>query len=160
MNYFLIALFLIPLIWRITTNFKQGIYWAVFLMTTLTSYLVIETGAALPNFTIHRLILITITIAAIKKNRALHKIGSARFLGVLLIYAIVNVLPMIFSIDIVMSVKTYLSFTVETIMFYMIVSSSIESPPGSARDNQGWRLRPHHGSGPCDYRTLYGFQSG
>jgi hypothetical protein len=128
MNYVIIILFLVPLTWRLFTDYKRGVCWAVFMLTALTANPVLMLGGVLPNFTLHRLILIVLLIAAIKKNGLLLPTSrSVPFKWALVLYAAVNLLPLIFSIDLVMSIKTYLSFTIEIVLFYIIISTSIDT---------------------------------
>jgi hypothetical protein len=105
MSYLLIALFIGPLSWRLFTNYKQGVCWAVFLLTALSANPVLLTGGTLPNFNFQRLILIVLLIAALVKNKKPDAKRPVQFMGILLLYAAVNLLPLIFSIDIVMSIK-------------------------------------------------------
>lgn len=127
MNYLILILFLAPLTWRLFTNYRQGLYWAVFLMTTLTANPILITGGGLPNFTMHRLILIVLLIAAIKKNGLLSTPRNVPYLWMLAAYAIVNIGSLIFTINLMVSIKSYLSFTVEIVLFYIIVSTSIDT---------------------------------
>jgi hypothetical protein len=127
MNYIIMALFLVPLTWRIFTDYKRGVCWAVFMLTALSANPVLMTGGVLPNFNLQRLILIVLLIAAIKEKRLLQANRTAPFTWALLLYAAVNLLPLIFSIDPLMSIKAYLSFTIEIVLFYIIISKSIDT---------------------------------
>lgn len=127
MSYLLIALFIGPLSWRLFTNYKQGVCWAVFLLTALTAYPVLVSGGNLPNFTFQRLILIVLLVAALTKNRHPDTKRTVPFMGMILLYAAVNLLPLIFSIDIIMSTKAYLALTIEIVLFYFVISGSIDT---------------------------------
>ncbi len=127
MNYLIIILFIAPLTWRIFTDYKQGVCWAVFMLTALSANPVLLPGGVLPNFNLQRLILIVLLIAAIKENRLFDTNRTVPFLWTLLLYAAINLLPLIFSIDLLMSIKAYLAFTIEIVLFYFIVSMSIDT---------------------------------
>ena len=127
MSYIIIILFLAPLAWRLFTNYRQGVCWAVFLFTALSANPVLMSGGVLPNFNLQRLILIVLLIAAITKKRFFRTNRTVPFLWVLVAYAAINLLPLIFSIDLLMSIKAYLSFTIEIVLFYIILSMSIDT---------------------------------
>jgi hypothetical protein len=127
MSYLLIALFIGPLSWRLFTNYKQGVCWAVFLLTALSANPVLLTGGTLPNFNFQRLILIVLLVATLVKNKKPDAKRPVQFMGMLLLYAAVNLLPLLFSIDIVMSVKAYLALTIEIVLFYYVISKSIDT---------------------------------
>jgi O-antigen ligase len=127
MSYIIIALFLAPFTWRIFTNYKRGVCWAVFMLTALSANPVLMTGGVFPNFNLQRLILIVLLIAAIKNNQLLRTTHAVPFKWALVLYATVNLLPLIFSIDPLMSIKAYLSFTIEIVLFYVIISTSINT---------------------------------
>lgn len=127
MSYIIILLLIAPLTWRIFTNYKLGVCWAVFMLTAFSANPLLITGGGLPNFNLQRLILIVLLIATIRKNKPLHTNHVAPFKWALALYAAVNLLPLIFSIDLLMSIKTYLSFTIEIVLFYIIISTSIDT---------------------------------
>ncbi len=127
MNYLIIFIFIGPLAWRLFTNYKQGVYWAVFLLITLSANPVLMSGGAMPNFSLQRLILMVLLIGAIKNRQLFKENNSLHFKWALVLYATINLLPMFFTIDLLMSIKTYLSFTFEIVLFYFIIGSSIEN---------------------------------
>ena len=126
-SYLLVTLVLAPLAWRIFTDYKRGICWAVFLITALSANPVLISGGALPNFNLQRLILIVVLIAAVRTKRLLGPDRNVPFMGTLVVYAVVNLLPLIFSIDLLVSIKAYLGFTIEIVLFYIIISASFDS---------------------------------
>jgi O-antigen ligase len=103
------------------------------MLIALSANPVVMSGGVFPNFNLQRLILIVLLIAAIIKNRLLHTNRAVPFLWVLLSYAVVNLLPLIFSIDLVMSIKAYLAFTIEIVLFYFIISTSIDAKKDARR---------------------------
>ena len=127
MSYLISILFLIPLTWRLFTNYKQGVCWAVFMLTSLSAHPLLILGGGLPNFNLQRLILVVLLIAAIAKKRIFNTNRAVPFLWVLVVYAVINLLPLIFSIDLLMSIKAYLAFTIEIVLFYIIISRSIDT---------------------------------
>jgi O-Antigen ligase len=127
LNYLLIAIVIGPLVWKLAGDYKQGVAWAVFLFVSLSANPVILSGGGLPNFSLQRIILMVLLLAAIKKSRSLQANPSARFMGVLTLYALLQWLPLVFTVDLWISVKAYLSFTVEILLFYWIITSSIQS---------------------------------
>ncbi len=133
MNYLIIAVFLGPLAWRLFTNHKQGVCWAVFLLIALSANPVILSGGAMPNFSLQRLILMVLLIAAAKNHQLLQENHIVPLKSALVLYALVNLLPMIFTIDLMMSIKSYLSFTIEIVLFYFVIASSIDSREDARR---------------------------
>jgi O-antigen ligase len=127
MSYIIILVVLAPFTWRIFTNYKQGVCWAVFLLTALSANPVLISGGGLPNFNLQRLILLVLLIAAVQKGQLFRANGAAPFMWMLILYAAVNVFPLVFSIDQLMSVKAYLAFTIEIVLFYLIISNSIDT---------------------------------
>jgi hypothetical protein len=127
MNLLILSLFLIPLTWRLFSNYKSGARWAVFLMTAFTANPLLMTGGALPNFNLQRCILIILILASITKNELFARYKPVRFLPLLFLYALSGIPSLLFSIDIVMSIKSYIGFTVEIILFYIVISNSIDS---------------------------------
>ncbi len=133
MNILIIFIFIAPLTWRLLTNYQQGVSWAVFLLTALSANPVILSGGTMPNFSLHRLILILLLIVAMKNQALLKGNHAAPLKWILVLYAFVNLLPMIFTIDLLMSIKSYLSFTVEIVLFYFIICASIQTKEDAKR---------------------------
>ena len=125
MNYFIILLILAPLAWRLFSDYKMGVVWAVFLMTALSANPILLSGGVMPNFNMQRLILLVLLIAAVTKSKLTNAKHPIPFMGILALYAAINLLPIAFSVDRLASVKAYLAFTIEIVLFYFIISTSM-----------------------------------
>jgi len=117
---------LIPVILVYLKDYKKGLFFSFFMLIFLPEYLVIETPAALPNLTIHRLIFFTTLFFWFIKFRSNQKFSDVQFYKVFMIFVIVNVLSVIFSADFFPSLKQFISFTIEVLVFYFLISTSLE----------------------------------
>lgn len=106
-------------------DFKKGLCIAVFLFASLTARLSIETFGNFPDLTIHRLILLLIFIFWTVKNKSNVKFVDIPFIYLMILVGIANLISLIVSVEFVFSLKSYLSFTIEIIIFYIIMTTTV-----------------------------------
>ncbi len=127
MNYLYISIFILPLVIMLNRKYEKGLFFAGFLLVALTSYLSIQTPGNFPRFTIHRIILICLLIFWLlqKKERGFTLTRFTLF-PQFIVVAIVNLISMLLSVDLMFSFKTYLSFTLEMFLFFIILTVTLK----------------------------------
>jgi hypothetical protein len=126
----MIYLFMVPVAalaaYLLHKNYSQGLAAAVFALTLLSSYIQISLGSGLPNLTVHRILLLLIVIFSITAKR--WKKGSLPpYRTAMVVYAAVNLLPLVFAEDFAAGIKSYLSFCIEGLLFFWVVSISLDT---------------------------------
>ena len=114
------------LFYTFLNNYKKALYLSFFLFILLSHLISIDVGGSLPKLTIHRIMLLIITIFWLIKDKPIHEIPKLPFIGWLLLIALENYISLWNSVDFNFSLKIYFSFTFETILFYIIISTSID----------------------------------
>jgi O-antigen ligase len=125
-NIFLILIILVPVLYYLIHDYMKGLCISVFLLVFLSPYLLIETPGSFPNFTIHRLILILLFIVWLIKGSTNKQIGRIPFFKLFLFLLITNLISVMLSVDFVSSLKQYLSYVIELLLYYLIILKSIE----------------------------------
>lgn len=123
----LILSILILLIYVLIKSYKNGLALAMFFLVFVADTIMFELPGDFPNLSIHRLILILLIIIWSIKNRSEMKMRDLPFINLFLILGIINLISVFTSDDIIFSIKVYLSFTVEVILFYIVLASSLNS---------------------------------
>lgn len=131
-NLAFIVLILLILAFFLLNKYEVGLSLSVFFLILLPQNLLIETPFNF-NLTIHRLILLLLFVVWRIKHKNAIKIQQAPFFSILIWLAIINSISLFFSKDFVFSLKTYLQFTVEITLFYIIVVTSIDSEDNAFR---------------------------
>ena len=124
---------LIPIIYYLITNYKKGIAISVMYLVLVPQQLAVVTGGDFPDFSFHRILLIVIILVWIVKYRHQYKLSSIPLFYIFLLMGITSFISLVLSIDFVTSFKNYLSLTIEFILFYFIVITSIEYPEDVVR---------------------------
>ncbi len=88
----------------------------------------------MPNFSIHRLILVVLIFASIIRTGTELELKRIPYINLLALVALILLIPVLVSVDLTTSGKEYLSFTFEVIFFYVILSNALES------QNDGFRM--------------------
>lgn len=131
MNLFsllIILSILVPLSFKLISDYNSGLCLAVFLCIFLTHHIVLETGGNFPNFTIQRLILILLFITwLLSHQKSEQSFTHVPFFNILVLIGVVNLVSLLMSADFVFSLKQYLSFTVEIILFYTLIMTVLSS---------------------------------
>jgi O-antigen ligase len=124
MNILLTVLFLGIVVRNLRKDFMQGLAVAVFFFVTLTTHIGVQLGSFLPNFTIHRLILLALLYFwwQRRKGQAQPEIPLKRqFVAVAAAFFV----AMLLSTSIKASFKEFLSFFFEIMVFYFIAVTSL-----------------------------------
>lgn len=115
-------------------NFEKGLAYAVFWCVWLTTYLRIQTGGALPELTIHRMILISLFIFWFKKPEYRARLRSTPVARAFGFWAFISFLSLLgTSIDFTDSLKAYLDFIAEVGVFFVIVSTTLRKREDAIR---------------------------
>lgn len=108
-------------------NLPRGLALAVFLWVSMTTFLRIPLPGAMPELTIHRLLLIVIVLAWLRSHRLveLRTAPLAPWFGLWIGASLVSLVGT--EIDFVSSLKRFLDFVLETSLFYGIIATSLVS---------------------------------
>ena len=108
-------------------NFMRALAYSVFLCVSMPTFLRIQTGGAIPELTIHRLVLISLFINWVKQPGK-KPLRDIPMFGAFCFWAFVNAISLCCtSIDFTDSLKQYLDFVIEVGVFYVIASTTIRS---------------------------------
>lgn len=122
-----IGLLLYPIWAMARRNFMRAFAYGVFVCVSMPTFLRIQTNGAIPELTIHRLVLISLFINWVKQpgKRPLREIP---LFGAFCFWAFVNAISLLCtSIDFTDSLKQYLDFVIEVGVFYVIASTTVRS---------------------------------
>jgi O-antigen ligase len=116
-------------IWAtLSRDFAKGLACAVFWCVWLTTYLRVDTFGALPELTVHRLILITLFVHWIRKPEYRARLRDVPLLRPFQLWVLVSFASLLVtSIPFTDSLKAYLDFVVEVGIFFLIVSTAIRT---------------------------------
>lgn len=130
-----VILAILASVWvQLSRNFAKGLAYAVFWCVWLTTYLRIQTGGALPELTIHRLILVSLFIFWVRKPEYRARLRDTPLLRPFQLWALVSFVSLLgTSIDFSDSLKAYLDFVVEVGVFFVIVSTTIRAREDAIR---------------------------
>ena len=132
-EYVMFAAILVPLIYLLYTNFELGVCFSVFLLVSLSPSLKISTAGALPELTIFRAILLVVFFFWFINNTYSKSIRSIPFMKFIKIVIFTNIFILIFAVDFTTTLKEFISFLVEVVLFYVILSSTIKTREQSIR---------------------------
>jgi O-antigen ligase len=114
-------------------DFVQGLSFAVFVWVSSTTWLRIQLPGSFPALTIHRLMLIVVTLAWLGRG-GLPKVRSVPLLGCFTFWFLANLISLFGTqIDFATSFKTFLDFVLEVLVFYVVASTSLESREDAVR---------------------------
>lgn len=111
---------------RLFRAYQTGLAWSVFALVLLSSYISISFGGTLPNLTVHRAILLAVIAGSFAANRWRGRIRPPYY-SVLAAFALGNLASLVFAPDFQTGIKSFLSFTIEILLFFLIVSISLDS---------------------------------
>jgi hypothetical protein len=116
---------LVPILFFLIRDYKLGLTVAIFFLILSTEYLMIITPGSFPDFSIHRIILIILIIVWFIKNKEGERIRDIPFIYIFLIFGISNLISVLASEDVITSIKNYISFTAEIMIFFIIIMTSL-----------------------------------
>jgi len=121
-------LLLAAVVWlQLQRDFIRGLSCAMFIWVSMTTFLRIDLPGSLPELTIHRLLLILVLIAWIRKG-GMAKLASVPLLGYFAFWAMANLVSLAGTqIDFVISLKRVLDFVLEVFAAYIITATSLKT---------------------------------
>jgi O-antigen ligase len=129
---FIIGL-LIPLWVKLRRDPVGGLAYAVFCCLTLTPDIRLMTPGALPELTIHRLILLSLLVPWLRSRRTRPRVSSVPAFRQIVVWIIVSFVSLLGSIDRVYSLKRFLDFVLEMFLFYFILATWVREPADGLR---------------------------
>src|SRR5258708_172408 len=92
------------LVWVISREFSQGVNLAVTLLISMPHRLRLSISS-MPDLTIHRIILVILLVYWFRSGRYVGSLKRARFIGLLAVFASAQFLSLLFSVQLVASLK-------------------------------------------------------
>jgi hypothetical protein len=126
-NLAIILLFLFPVIILLSKNSIKGICLSVLYLVCLPPSLDIKTLGSFPNFTIHRLIVILLFLLLILKGKQYRRKIDIPFKRLLVLFLSTNFISLLISVDFILSLKQYLSYIIEVVLYYFIMLKIIRT---------------------------------
>lgn len=108
-------------------SYRSGLHFSLILFIVMSEYIMIEIPGAFPDFTIQRLVLLVLAFIWLVHPEIDVRIETVPFLFFIILFAASNLLSMAFSKDIAFSIKQFLSFTMEIMLFYIIIITSMKT---------------------------------
>ena len=128
------ALFTGLVIWRLRSGFEEGLFFAIPLLVFLPTYLRITLPQPLPAMTIHRMILILLFFAWMRKPALPSWAPRTIFKGVFGFWVFSEMMAVIFTqISFVTSVKDFLDHVFEVVVYFFMISSVVRDGPTALR---------------------------
>ncbi len=125
-SYAVIIITLIVLFRLYSVNYTRGFQGSLFLLILMPDTIAISFSAAIPTFSIHRIILIFMFLKWINNEEIRSRLDNVHFLRILIIFTIFTGISAIISSNFLVSAKRFLYFVFESLIFYVIVATSIK----------------------------------
>ena len=122
-----IGLSVLIVLWRYRKGYYDGLYASLFFLVLCPNNMSIELGTTLPSVTIHRIIIVIMFLKAVGEESIVMSPKNVPFINILFVITATMGISTLISDDFLVSFKRYLYFIVETVVFYVIMSSSIKS---------------------------------
>ena len=107
-------------------KYIKGVYVSLFFLILMPKNATIELGMALPSFTIHRMIMLVWFFMWCSNKSIDKEIRKIAFVKILITISILMGLSTLFSSEILISIKRYLYFLVETLLFFIMLQTSLK----------------------------------
>ncbi len=121
----IVTLLLLLCAW-LRRDYIKGLAFGVFLCVSMPTFLRIEMPGALPQLTIHRLVLLTLFVFWLRRKAQRSEIPRPPLLLYLGVWSAVNFASLIFTdASFVTSLKRFLDFTLEVYAFYFLAATSL-----------------------------------
>lgn len=118
-------LVLMTLAYQLARNYRKGLALAAAFLVSLSHHLMVITPGNLPNFPIHRLIIILLLAFWLPRKESLRRIRAVPGLLWFVLLGLTNLISVAFGLEMVNGVKEYLSFTFEFLLFYLMMATSL-----------------------------------
>lgn len=115
----------LPVIWVIRKDYSKGLALAAALIIALPDSLRLSLPGSLPEFTVQRLLLLVVLAFWMRRPKKVSLSASAPFLPWLLLFGLAQAISLSLSIHPSGSFKHLLSYTLEVVLFYVVVSTSL-----------------------------------
>lgn len=120
----LIGLLLVAVWLALRRDFQKGFLWALVLFSFVTNRLILPGGGGF-ELTFQRLLLVLVTLYWIVWITRNPHPGHVPFLGLVVAWWVANLLSLVFAAYFDLSVKWFVSFSTEFILYYVIVATSV-----------------------------------
>jgi len=126
-SYIAIPIIIIILLYCYKSDYKKGLMASIFCLVLLPKSLAIYLTPEIPSFTVHRIIIVLMLIMWMKsRNSSSLRVGQINFIYILIAISFFSGISALISSNFLISFKRYLYFIFESLIFYIILASSIE----------------------------------
>ena len=123
----IMALILGHVLWKLNRSYFSGLCVASFYLVWLPHELRIETDGALPELTIHRLIVLEALVVGILQKRITMSSCKSPLFRLFLVIFLAQIVSALFAADVGLGLKAVLSTIFENFLLYLILVSTIEN---------------------------------
>ena len=120
----LILLLLVPCWLTLQRDFQKGLLWALVLFCFMTNRLILPGGGGF-ELTFQRILLVVLAFYWIIWINRVHHVGKVPFRGLVVAWWWANLFSLIFAAHFDLSVKWFISFNTEFILFFVIVATGV-----------------------------------
>jgi len=119
---------LAPLVYLLFTNrYERALYYGIFLLVSQSRFLLFRLPGAVPNLTIHRLVFICLVLGWICQPGLGERLRRVPYRRVFNLWFVVGLISLAGSVNLQLSIKTYLSFVLQVYVLYLMLSTSIST---------------------------------
>ena len=104
-------------------SYSKGTALAGGLLVALPNYLLYVTPGSIPDFSVQRVLLIVMLLNWYSAPKS-RKINEVKFIGLIFIFIVCTLISTLLSPVFVLSIKEFISFSVEIVLFYIIIMTS------------------------------------
>ena len=119
-----IVLLLVPCWLTLQRNFQQGLLWALVLLCFMTNRLILPGGGGF-ELTFQRILLVILALYWMTWINRAHRSGQVPFRGLIVAWWWTNLFSLVFAAQFDLSVKWFVSFNTEFILFFVIVATGV-----------------------------------
>jgi len=127
LGLFIILVILAVVFLRFRTDYNKGLSASLFFIILMPPNSTIELSAALPSFTIHRLILFVWFVMWIRNKTITKRLGDIPFFKILLMISAVFAVSTALSSYLLVSIKRYFYFLIEAVLFFIMLQTSLKN---------------------------------
>lgn len=126
LSYFILFVILVFVFIQFRSDYYKGLYSSLFFLILMPPNSTIDISAALPSFTIHRLILIMWLIMWLQKRTLKKQLREIPFSGILIAIAATMAISTALSSYFMVSIKRYFYFLFESLLFFIMLQTSVK----------------------------------